>query len=249
MRHDPERDAATYLVGGFGRSERVGFEQHLLSCDECWQEVRQARQGRAVAELAREHAPGHLRERIRSTLAEECPRAEGRERSGEARPATSRRLRLRALPVAAFAVAASAITVVALATSSGTADRQPALIRAALAAFAHDRLPGREMATEAIPDMSAVGLHPVGEGNGRLAGVAVSAFAYRDAAGRALVIYLSSTPLPQAAGAAMVGSAGTAWVAHEGKTMLLGARIGHPMLILGSDEALVRSAGRILGAG
>ena len=71
MSHNPESWAAAYLGGAMRPSRRQSFEAHLLGCDDCWQEVRLARQGRRLAEEAREIAPPGLRERIRAAVAAE----------------------------------------------------------------------------------------------------------------------------------------------------------------------------------
>lgn len=66
--HDPERNAAEYVSGEFGRGATRWFEAHLLDCEDCWREVLLGRIGRTVAEDAREAVPAGLRDRVRATV-------------------------------------------------------------------------------------------------------------------------------------------------------------------------------------
>lgn len=66
--HDPERNAAEYVSGELSKRATRWFETHLLNCEDCWHEVLLGRLGRRVAEEAREHAPGDLRERVRAAV-------------------------------------------------------------------------------------------------------------------------------------------------------------------------------------
>ena len=50
MSHEPEVAATVYLAGTLDAAERERFEEHLLACEECWQEVQLAHRGRALAE-------------------------------------------------------------------------------------------------------------------------------------------------------------------------------------------------------
>jgi hypothetical protein len=63
--HDPERYAAEYLCGEIPRRFCRWFEAHLLECDDCWHEVWLGREGRRMAEAAREMAPSALRDAVR----------------------------------------------------------------------------------------------------------------------------------------------------------------------------------------
>lgn len=63
--HDPERYAAEYLSGEIPRRFCRWFEAHLLECDDCWSEVWLGREGRRMAEAAREMAPPALRDAVR----------------------------------------------------------------------------------------------------------------------------------------------------------------------------------------
>jgi anti-sigma factor RsiW len=66
-RHEDSRLAA-YVGSELGPAEVEAVEAHLLDCDGCWQAVREARRGRALAESMRELAPAALRDRVRMTV-------------------------------------------------------------------------------------------------------------------------------------------------------------------------------------
>jgi len=66
-RHEDRRLAA-YVGSELGPAEVEAVEAHLLDCDGCWQAVRDARRGRALAEAMRELAPASLRDRVRMTV-------------------------------------------------------------------------------------------------------------------------------------------------------------------------------------
>lgn len=66
--HDPERLAAEYLCGEIPCRIRRWFEAHLLECDDCWNEMLLGREGRRIAEAAREIAPPALRDDVRAAV-------------------------------------------------------------------------------------------------------------------------------------------------------------------------------------
>ncbi len=66
--HDPERNAAEYVSGELRRHARRWFEAHLLLCEDCWREVLVGREGRRLAESAREMAPTALRDDVRAAV-------------------------------------------------------------------------------------------------------------------------------------------------------------------------------------
>src|SRR5689334_5723310 len=98
MNHDPEQLAAAYLSGMRSRACRR-FEDHLLACEPCWQEVSLARRGRQLAETARDAAPAQLREDIRAAVS-----------AAATNPAPSPRPLRRSLAAVAIAVAVLAGT-------------------------------------------------------------------------------------------------------------------------------------------
>ncbi len=237
MRHDPEREAAGYLGGAMSVQGREEFSRHLLGCAECWSEVDQARRGRSLTESARTAAPAGLRERVRGLV-----EAESRGARPEVALASARRRRL----LGAGASVATA-TAIAIAIAVGGRTVEPPSLREAVADFTAQQLPGAELPEQEAPDLSQLRLQPVGAGGGRYAGLDVDGYAYRDPAGRRVVLYLSDQPFPEAPGAQRLAGEDGPWVARRGDVIVLCARVPHALLVVGQDDALVRSTASALG--
>ncbi len=239
MRHDTERSAALFLGGDMTPAERNSFSSHLLECAQCWSEVDLARRGRGLAEGIRTAAPAVLRDRVRGLVDAES--LHGNTPSRWRSHAAGRRWLLQAgVPVAAAAVVALILTV-------GGGTTEPPSLRAAVADFTAQRLPGAQLPHQRAPDLSQLRLQPVGAGGGSYAGLDVDGYAYRDAAGRRVVVYLSDKPFPQAPGAERLAGKDGPWVAQRGDVVLLCARQPHALLVVGQDDELVRSAASALG--
>lgn len=235
MRHDPERAAALFLGGALSESERESFTTHLLRCADCWSEVDQARRGRTLAESTRTAAPAFLRDQVRGLVDAEPWEAESRPRRS-----ASRLLLGAGLPVAAA-------LVIALVLSLGGGTAEPPSLRQAVADFTAQRLPGAQLPDERQPDLSALDLQPVGAGGGSYAGLDVDGYAYRDPAGRRVVLYISEQPFPEAPGAQRLAGADGPWIVQRGDVIVLCARVPHALLVVGQDDALVRSTASALG--
>ena len=233
MRHHPERDAARFLGGAMSVQERDAYGAHLLGCADCWAEVDQGRTGRSLAESLRTAAPPALRDHVRGLVEAESHRA-------PAAPAPHRRL------VPAVIVAAAA-AVVALLVTVGDGTNEPPSLRQAVADFTAQRLPGDEVTGQRAPDLSALDLQPVGAGGGSYAGLDVDGYAYRDPAGRRVVLYLSDDPFPEAPGARRLAGEDGPWVARRGDVVVLCARLPHALLVVGQDDQLVRRTASALG--
>lgn len=239
MRHDAEHDAARFLGGAMSAPDRERFSSHLLACARCWSEVEQARRGRSLAEATRTAAPAALRDRVRGLV-----EAEGvaddplvpvrRRRAGR------RWLLPAGVPLAAAAAAALILTV-------GGRDSEPPSLREAVADYTAQQLPGSQLPGQRAPDLSRLRLQPVGAGGGSYAGLDVDGYAYRDPAGRRVVLYLSDKPFPEAPGAQRLAGRDGPWVAQRGDVIVLCARLPHALLVLGQDEELVRSTASALG--
>lgn len=236
MRHDPARDAARFLSGDLTGPDRQAFSEHLLGCADCWSEVELARRGRTLAESMRTAAPADLRDRVRGLVEAEPVEA------GAATAVVSRRRRLlpAALPVAAA-------VVLALILSLGGGSTEPPSLRQAVADFSAHKLPGAELPDQRAPDLSALQLQPVGAGGGSYAGLDVDGYAYRDPAGRRVVLYLSDEPFPEAPGAQLLAGEDGPWVVQRGDVIVLCARLPHALLVVGQDDQLVRSTASALG--
>jgi hypothetical protein len=215
------------------------FSTHLLHCADCWTELDRARRGRSLAESMRIAAPAALRERIRGLVDAE---SSGPDTAGWPSSRTSRRRWL--LPVGVPAAAAAVIALI-LIFDSGTSD--PPSLRQAVADFTAEQLPGSQLPNQRAPDLSQLQLHTVGAGGGTYAGLDVDGYAYRDPAGRRVVLYLSDDSFPEAPGAHRLAGEDGPWVAQRGDVVILCARMPHALLVVGQDDQLVRSTARALG--
>ncbi len=138
------------------------------------------------------------------------------------------------------------LVVVTLQPGRSGPPAQPAAVGAAVADFRALRLPGTEVPRGAAPDLSQVRLRPMGAAAGVLVGRAVTAYSYRDSAGRDLLVYRSREPFPTAAGAKRLAGPDGPWIAGIGGVTVLCARSPHALLVLGLDRRLVLDAARAL---
>jgi hypothetical protein len=216
--HDPEREAAAYLGGVLRARRRRAFEDHLLACDDCWQEVEAGRLGRRLAESTRELAPQTLRETVRAAVA--------------AFPSPRR---------ARWPLVGAPVVIVLVTTLIGVQlvrDEQPAPIARAVADFKQARLPTEARAHDPAPDLAAISLSLAGSGSGTLEGLAVDAYSYRAPDGRRLLLYLSETTFPVASGARQSGPEGP-WRARVGDLELLCSQEPHALLAISDDPELL----------
>lgn len=225
--HDPERDVAAYVSGELSKNDLRRFEAHLLECEVCWQGVQFNREGRRLAERAREAAPAGLREDVRATVA----------LSGSG----SRRHRKR-LALSVFA-AAAVVTIILTVVSLWPSQAQPPAIAAALTSYHSQEIPLKPP-THAQPDLTVAGLEPLGGGAMRLASTPADVFAYRGPSGGRVLLFLSSSTFPEAIGAAEEGGMG--WTARaDGLSLFCGAR-PVSFLLVGTDPALLLRAEQVL---
>ena len=224
-RHDPEANAAAYLAGVTSTRARRRFEAHILECEKCWSEVNLGREGRGLAESARELAPQPLRERVRSAVSLlPAPRIRWR-----------RRLSLTAL--LALAMLGGAALTVQIARPE-----QPDLIRALLAHFEGGAQVGPDV-TPSLPDRLG-DLRLLGTQALEVGGVGIRAHRYRDPAGHEVVVYRGARTFPVAAGAKHMGAV---WEARADGTVMFCADRPVPSLVAGDDRAEVLLAARLLG--
>lgn len=239
MRHDTERDAVRFLGGTMTTADRDRFSAHLLGCAQCWSEVDQARRGRALAEGTRTAASAALRDRVRGLV--EADTVRGQTTS----PLRSRLASRRWLVPAGVPVAAAAVLALILTLGAGT--NEPPSLREAVADYSAQRLPGAQLPQQGAPDLSQLRLQLFGAGGGSYAGLDVDGYAYRDPAGRRVMVYLSDKPFPEAPGAEPLAGKDGPWVARRGDVIVLCAREPHALLVVGQDDELVRSAASALG--
>ena len=209
--HDPERDAAAYVSGEMGQSERERFEAHVLGCDDCWGEVSIGRDGRAMAEAAREMAPAGLSDSIRGVV------------SAGPIPQPARR-RLALVPAA-----------VLLLGSRG----EPGPIAAAVAAARTQTIAARGPSVRPAPDLARMGLALVVDGRVELAGLPSDAFLYRTSSGDSVVLFVSDESFPVARDATLREMGNGGWSARsDGMTLVCGDRPTN-YLVIAQDPSLV----------
>ena len=246
---DPARSeelAAAFLGGDLAAAQRQDFEEHLLTCEACWTEVELGRTGRHLAEGARELAPLELRDRLRSVIAsaaaDSTPSAPPTVPAATALAPRPRTHRLRRGALAALATAAAltaAVLVVPGVIGHDRTTTQPVAIAQAIAGFRAHELPGSQVPVGQAPDLTGLDLRPIGAAAGDVAGTTVTAFAYRDSAGRDLTVLLSRAPFPTALGARRLAGADGPWIATAQGVTVLCARSPHALLVLSQDRALV----------
>lgn len=254
---------AAYLAGDLDAEQTDDVDEHLLACEVCWQEVRLAQLGRTAAQSAVEQAPDQLRTRLAANLADACgPHDSGPPWTpGMAPPAAGPRrwavLALVAATCVAVGFGSGALTDRALRTPtasnsveqspSSPAERPPttpvaeSALDAALSAYSDDVLPGTAVPAEPAPDLIDLDLHLMGAGAGTLAGQPVTVYCYADIAGQKVFVYLSpgqfdafDLPAGESTGSRNI----------EGLTVFTDT--AHPMLVLGTDPALVIRVGTAL---
>jgi hypothetical protein len=218
---------AAYIAGELAGKPHTAFEQHLLACQDCWEEVEASRRGRELVEFARESAPDHLRARVMTEL------------TGSIQPP---RIPKFVLSVAAACVAAL-IGLVFFAVRTAA----PVPVDAAIAGFRSARLPGAHIPTTQAPDLSKIGLTETAAGAGDLGGVPVTAYAYRDQMGRRLLLYVGERPFVTPRQAEHYGSdRDSSWITRDNGVSVLCSRNPHVTLVVGQDEKLVRTAADFL---
>jgi anti-sigma factor RsiW len=259
--HDHETVAA-YVAGELVENAHTEFEAHLLACEECWSEVEAGRRGRELAQLVYETAPESLRNRIVRVVTALPAETDDEEVTARGvatvpmsppavnmlavarRAAASKRRGRFALVAAAIAACVAVISfgVVAIRGDSG-----PEPVAAAAAGFLGARLPGAQIPDAPAPDLSKIGFTSTAAGAGTLAGLPVTAYAYRDQVGRRLLVYVGEKtfPPPDDEKEEYEHYDGS-WVTHEDGVAVLCGREPHSTLVVGQDEQLVRQAAELL---
>lgn len=122
MIHD-DAGLAAFLEGDVDAADAAEWDDHLLSCDECWSALDEARRGREMASSLRESAPAALRERV-SAVFVNVPRP-GRPR---------RRIATGAAMALVVAIVAATAIFAAVQESGGFRDPEPVAVVLRLAA-------------------------------------------------------------------------------------------------------------------
>jgi hypothetical protein len=228
VNHDPERAAASYLIGEMRGRRRARFERHLVECEDCWREVQLGRAGRSVAESGRELAPQQIREQVRAVIAATPP------------PVRPWRFRWGVTLLTLAAVALAGVTYLSLSGSG-----QPPVIDAVLADFGRGPAVSQEKVVAKLPARLGDLTYEVSYED-RLGDLEVVAHSYRDPAGHRVVVYQADRTFPVAAGAEHSGD-GRTWTAAADGTVLFCADRPVPSLVVGDDEREVILAAQELG--
>jgi hypothetical protein len=215
LSHDPKR-AAYYLTGQMSRRRRRTFEEHMLSCEECWREVEAARRGRALAESGKEVAPQFLRERVRASM-----------EASEPAPGYSRRRVAVAGSVAMLLIAAAAVPLLV------RGEEQPREIEAILADFHNDAMSGDPVAPELPAKVGDLVL--IGARSKWMDGMEVKAHVYRDQAGHEVSVYLGDDIFPEAEGAERERYV-DGWTAELDGAVIYCTDWPEPLMVVGDNE-------------
>lgn len=219
--HDPERAAAAYVTGEQPRRTRSRFEEHLVSCEECWREVWLGRDGRRLAESTRELAPPHVRDDVRGTILLSAGSARRRILIGKA---------------GALAVTAAVLLVGVFVTSSlrSAGPGQPAAIAAAAKAY-QSGLTVQGGTSHPAPDLGREGFFLDVAGRSELGDMAVDSFLYRSPIGGTVLMFFGSEPFPAAVDATHRSGGFHGWTASVGGMSLACGDLPQSYLLVGSD--------------
>jgi hypothetical protein len=225
--HEPERNAAAYVTGTMTPEERERFEEHLLTCETCWREVSLDRQGRTLAESAREAAPAELREGVRAAVL-----AAASDRTASPTIVSHRRLdRFRGL------VAVAAVFALLVAGAFARSASPPSTVDAAMTAYTQSQIEAHHEPMPA-PDLDTLGMARTGATHMELGATDVEAFAYRTDTGARMTVFLADQPFPMPPGATPTLDG---WdMSHDDMHLMTGDG-SKPFLAISSDMALLTS--------
>jgi len=227
LKHEPENAAVAYLSGNMRSRRRARFEQHIVDCEDCWQEVQLGRTGRSLAESGRELAPQDTRENIRAVIA--------------TLPGSRRSWRV------GWAMTVAAVAAVVIASAGYLSLRgpaQPAVIDAVLTDFREPGGSGRDIEAELPRRLGD--LRYLTSYVSTVDDLDVIAHAYRDPAGHEVIVYQADSTFPVADGAEH-SSDGRTWSAAADGIVLFCADDPIPSLVVGDDVREVTLAARELG--
>jgi hypothetical protein len=227
LKHDSEKAAAFYLSGQMRGRRRVGFERHIVECEDCWREVQLGRAGRSIAEAGRELAPQQIREHVRALIA--------------ATPTPKHRWEPR-WGIALFSLLA--LGIAALGYVALDRGEQPFVIDAVLADY-HDGVSATRQIEPHLPPRLG-DLRYVASYAGSLGNLDVVVHSYRDPAGHRVAIYQADHTFPVAHGA-QHSADGRTWRAATDGLVLFCADDPVPSLVVGDDRREVILAARELG--
>ncbi len=225
MKHDPAVVAA-YVAGELTGGPHAAFEEHLLACQECWDEVEVGRFGRELVQHVYEAAPDDVRRRVMAEI--------------------TNVISPRRVPKLAMAAAAACVAVLAVLVFVTVHRSSPVPVAAAVSGFQSERLPGARIPNNPAPDLSRMGFAETAAGAGDLGDVPVTAYAYRDQLGRRLLLYVGERPFATPRQAERYGDRNGSWLTQERGVSVLCSRTPHVTLVVAQDEKLVRAAAEFL---
>ena len=207
--HDGDhRLLMAFLAGELGPADARRWDEHLLECERCWQEVREDRAGRLAAELLRQPAPAGLADRVR--FAVELAAAGS---SSSQPPPRGVRRRWRRLAGAGTLALGAAVTAVVVLMPGGRAS-MPAAV-AAVARYAETvPPPAQQLEPGRGPRAVPVEVSPP---------VMITAGGQRIVlrtwrlGGTEAVVAVSGQPFPMPPGAQGMSGGGMAWSVRVGK--------------------------------
>jgi hypothetical protein len=207
--HDGDhRLLMAFLAGELGPADARRWDEHLLECERCWQQVREDRAGRQAAGLLRQPAPAGLADRVR--FAVELAAAGS---SSPRLPHRGVRQRWRRLAGAGTLALGAAVTAVVLLMPGGRAS-MPAAV-AAVARYAETvPPPAQQPELGTGPRAGPVEVSPP---------VTITAGGQRIVVrtwrlgGTEAVVAVSGRPFPMPTGAHGMSGGGMAWSARVGK--------------------------------
>ena len=198
-----------FLNGQLSDTEEHAFDEHLLICDECWQAVRDDRDGRRALDQLRQPAPDGLADRIAASI-----RLAGTPDEREARPGGRGPLH-RLHTVSGRPRRLVGATVVVMALVGGTLGWM----------LEHQAGSDPPQIARVVAMMSpSVAAQPALQAGERFdfAGQALTVRSYR-VEGDIVLVATSATPFPMPSGSHMpTSSSPSAWMASEGRFAMYG---------------------------
>jgi anti-sigma factor RsiW len=209
----PEERVIAFLSGELPPDEERRFDEHLLSCEQCWQAVKADQAARLALEKLRQPAPAGLQERVALAIAL-ASQDEAKIAAGQRRPLAPRWRRWATAPPRNPRLVAAACLVVVMAAGATAwvvatrpAPSDPAQVAAVVA-----------MMTPGSPPTTALraGEHFV------IAGQPLTVRAYQ-LEGTEQLVATSARPFPMPSTSHLLpGSSSQAWMATKGRLSMYG---------------------------
>jgi hypothetical protein len=224
-----DADAVTlYCVGELDDLARRRVDDHLVTCADCWGEVRLRRELSSAVRRTREVASLGLRADVRSAVTDAA---------SVSAPASWKRRSVILGVAAAIVAVLSSVVGAAVATRTATS---LSVVSAAIEQFTAEDGAAGSLAPTA-PDLMRIGLHTRTAVRTTLEGTPVERFAYDGAGGTQVVMYVAGEEWRRPEGAIALGATG--WMYVDGVYTVIGGPdpSGEQMLILATDHTVAMS--------